>query len=404
MIDLTELTTSPEIASVESNSKVAGRETINRWTDYGNDRLYIDNWSRADIWLNLQTGEVEHDNAGGANYTAEIDKDACMVTIRSTGHIERELVIDLAPDADPETADEPSDKQDAETTAVEASEETTDDDADAEASFADAVMDDSIGKEAMTDGGRRVPSIIFGYDDGDRVYTRVEDDESREYGFVPRSLFSDSAPLNFDDETTLDDLLDAPDRETVHEAFDSLDVAALVADLVSETEWTEREAQMVVYRGWFGLSADETSGEIGIESKTVSNQTTAAANRQMRARTTSETPSLLTDRRTDSTLILDADVREELAMRKQSPRESTESVIGRLLDQTIAMDNQQYDTFTDVLALVREWIREGEPPFDPAEMDKESRDSWLDDLASLERIENQYPGREFSESETANEE
>lgn len=374
-MDLTELTDTPEIIETDEDNI-----SINRWTEYGHDRLYI-NGARGEMYIDLQTGKLSV--TGQSEIVIDEDTKTIEVTRRTKGtNAEKTTVIALAPDDSPET------EQDAEPTPEHIDE--------AGYSKAAGQAQQIEAQRLIADGGRDDSTIILGYDDGDRVYTRLEDGESRDYGFVPSSVFGGSDPINFEEETELADLRDAPGRRTVLDAFTALDTDSLVAGLVEETEWTQREAQMVVYRGWFGLSPEDFRDEVGITSKTISNHTGAAENRQIRARTTTEVSSFLSDRRTDSTLILDADVREELDARKRSRKESTESVIGRLLDQTVAMDNRQSDTFSDVLGLVEQWIQEGEAPFNPSEMDEETQDAWLNDLNSLERIHSQYAGREFS--------
>lgn len=398
MPDLTELIDNPKIIETDEDDI-----SINRWTEYGHDRLYL-NGVKNDVHVDLTDGSVH-----GTKTDIDIDADNSITITRTVGWDgnwnEKKTVISLSgdfpeeikkddePDADDESPESPNQR---------VAEPTPEHVEDVGHSKAAGQAQQTEAQHLFTDGGRPDDSaIILGYDDGDRVYARLEDDESRDYGFVPSSLFEDSGPINFEEETELEELLDPPGRRKVFDAFVALDTDDLVAGLVEETEWAEREAQMVVYRGWFGLSPEDFNDEIGIAPKTISNHTGAAENRQIRARTTAEVSSFLSNQRTDSTLILNSDIREELEARKHNRLESTESVLGRLLDQTIAMDNRQYGTFSDVFGLIEQWIREGEAPFDPSEMDEETRDAWLKDLNSFERIHNQYTGREFSEDETA---
>jgi len=400
MTDLTALIDDPTIIETDEDGI-----SINRWTEYGHDRLYINGLKR-DVYVDLTDSAVH-----GPKTDIDIDPDNSSLTITRTvgwdgNWTDKKTVISLSGDVSDETdADDKPDADDAPEAPPHAAsptqqvaEPTADHVEDAGYYQAAGQAQHVEAQRIVTDGGSDESAILLGYDDGDRVYVRVEDDGSRDYGFVPSSLFEDSGPINFEEETELESILDAPDRRAVLDAFVALNTDDLVTGLVDETEWTQREAQMVVYRGWFGLAPDDFNDEIGITPKTISNHTGAAEKRQIRARTTAEVSSFLSNQRTDSTLILDADIREELEARKHSRLESTESVLGRLLDQTVAMDSRQYDTFSDVFGLIEQWIREGEPPFDPSEMDEDTRDAWLDDLASLERIENQYAGREFSET------
>lgn len=94
MSELSELTNEPKIAAVESNGKVNGSEYVSRWTNYGKDRLYINNWTRCDLWVDLQNGSVETDNAG-TPFSLEINEDERTITVKKSAGTEKEIVIDL---------------------------------------------------------------------------------------------------------------------------------------------------------------------------------------------------------------------------------------------------------------------------------------------------------------------
>jgi hypothetical protein len=86
---------------------------IDRWTQYGHDRLYINDGiakaDKYDLHVDLQTHEIESDNesrhSGG---TVEIDDDTAVITIEvSGGKHQHEITVSLTGDAfdDAEEAD-----------------------------------------------------------------------------------------------------------------------------------------------------------------------------------------------------------------------------------------------------------------------------------------------------------
>lgn len=295
MTDLTQLTDDPEIESVESNGKVNGSEYVSRWTNYGHDRLYINNWSRADIWLNLQTGEVEHDNAGGARYTVEVNEDAHTVTIRFTGQTEREMVINLAPNAETESTtddtENDTDDESGESPSLVEAVEGDGEDEDDEESYAEAVMAEPIGKEIMTDGGQpRKEWLLYGQpadviDEPEKVFARHDDefvlmpielldrDVVEEHEHIPGEIFLDGISAD-------DGYFDIVD------SLESVDIDQLVKELETETVYSKREAEMVVLGGWFGMDRQAIAEEVNLSKHTVRNHIEAARERREKAKAT----------------------------------------------------------------------------------------------------------------------
>lgn len=265
MTDLTELTTDAEITTVESNAKVNGSEYVSRWTNYGKDRLYINNWSSVGLWIDLQTGSLETDNAMCA-FSLDVDEDARTATIKKSTGTEKELVIDLDPAFEPEDdADEDNDE--------------------------DECADEDDEAVLVTDGGEE-EWLVYGQpadmlDESDKVFARRGD----EFVLMPMELLS--TPAVEDAEHVPGEIfLDAIAAEDYYDLVDqlvSVDVDDIVSDLVSDSVYSEREAQMVVLAGWFDMNRDDIAEYLGLSPHTVRNHTEAARDRYQRAESTVNT-------------------------------------------------------------------------------------------------------------------
>lgn len=81
-------------------SEPAEHLTIGRWTNYGNDRLYINDGiakcDKYDLYVDLQTHEVVSDNdAKHTGGSVEINGDEAVITIEESGSVEHVITLQL---------------------------------------------------------------------------------------------------------------------------------------------------------------------------------------------------------------------------------------------------------------------------------------------------------------------
>jgi hypothetical protein len=67
-----------------------------------------------------------------------------------------------------------------------------------------------------------------------------------------------------------------------------------------------------------------------------------------------------------------------------------ESDTEKLPDRAHSLSRGDRDTIVDCLYYVETSIQDGEPPFDPQQMDEDNRQEWLKDIAAAERAINPY--------------
>lgn len=148
-----------------------------------------------------------------------------------------------------------------------------------------------LSNAAVADGGRE-EWLLYGQpadivDKPERVFARRND----EFVLMPMSLLDEST-VEANEHVPGEILLDGISGDAyfdIVEQLESVDVDSLIADLVGETVFSEREAQMVVLGGWFDMDQKEISEYLDLSKHTVRNHIEAAKSRYQKARATKGT-------------------------------------------------------------------------------------------------------------------
>lgn len=146
-------------------------------------------------------------------------------------------------------------------------------------------------KRVVTDGGRE-EWLLYGQpadviDEPEKVFARRND----EFVLMPMSLFDE--PVVEDNEHVpgeifLDGISADDGYFDIVDQLEPVDVDDLITDLVEETVFSEREAQMVVLGGWFGMDRQKIAEHLDLSKHTVRNHIEAAKDRYQRAKATTD--------------------------------------------------------------------------------------------------------------------
>jgi hypothetical protein len=144
-------------------------------------------------------------------------------------------------------------------------------------------------KRVVTDGGRE-EWLLYGQpadviDEPEKVFARRND----EFVLMPMSLFDE--PVVEDNEhvpgeISLDGISADDGYLDIVDQLEPVDVGDLITDFVEETVFSEREAQMVVLGGWFGMDRPKIAEHLDLSTHTVRNHIEAAKDRYQKAKAT----------------------------------------------------------------------------------------------------------------------
>jgi len=144
-------------------------------------------------------------------------------------------------------------------------------------------------KRVVTDGGRE-EWLLYGQpadviDEPEKVFARRND----EFVLMPMSLFDESVIEDNEHvpgEIFLDGISADDGYFDIVDQLEPVDVDDLITDLVEETVFSEREAQMVVLGGWFGMDRQKIAEHLDLSKHTVRNHIEAAKTRYQKAKAT----------------------------------------------------------------------------------------------------------------------
>ena len=144
-------------------------------------------------------------------------------------------------------------------------------------------------KRVVTDGGRE-EWLLYGQpadviDEPEKVFARRND----EFFLMPMSLFDESVIEDNEHvpgEIFLDGISADDGYFDIVDQLEPVDVDDLITDLVEETVFSEREAQMVVLGGWFGMDRQKIAEHLDLSKHTVRNHIEAAKTRYQKAKAT----------------------------------------------------------------------------------------------------------------------
>lgn len=144
-------------------------------------------------------------------------------------------------------------------------------------------------KRTIADGGRE-EWLFYGQpadviDEPEKVFARRND----EFVLMPMSLFDESVIEDNEHvpgEIFLDGISADDGYYDIVDQLEPVDVDDLITDLVEETVFSEREAQMVVLGGWFGMDREKIAEHLDLSKHTVRNHIEAAKTRYQKAKAT----------------------------------------------------------------------------------------------------------------------